>query len=288
MPSRLLRKTASVAVLAFCASMTLFTAHTNAAPQVFVQVFGSAGGTNNGSVTDSDGPVQRSSSGSGDLGSGVARASADFGLLRNFAQASAIAGSANFNNNVLATSESFFQDDLTINALGLEGTSGSLRIKFTIDGILSASQPQIDPDTNQTRASAGYTLFLFGFGTLREGSERLNADGTRTSVDNGAFLNIEQTATVPFTFGTPFTLKLTVTTGASAYTQFGGTALADLENTAEWGGFESVQNAQGQPVQGYSFSSSSGTDYVSPIPEPSTPLLLLGMAVGILSRRAGR
>src|SRR5688572_23862781 len=69
-----------------------------AAPQVSASVFGTSYGNNNGpAVVSSAGPVQKSSSGSGTLGSGSARASADFGVLRGYSEATAIAGSANFN-----------------------------------------------------------------------------------------------------------------------------------------------------------------------------------------------
>ncbi|HEX8311980.1 MAG TPA: hypothetical protein VF614_11720 [Chthoniobacteraceae bacterium] len=110
-----------------------------------------------------------------------ARASANFGVLANYVDNTAIAGSVNFNDTLLGTATSYWQDDFLLNAGGLENTSGTLIVKFTIEGTLSASQPQIDPNNSQTNARANYVLSNVGVGTLAAAGERQNADGTRTA-----------------------------------------------------------------------------------------------------------
>lgn len=264
-----------------------FVAQASAAPELKVSIYAGYG-TNGGSDYATVGPITRSSTGNGTMGSATSRGISDFGVLKSYTQATSIAGSSNFNNLVMATSELHFADDLTIDAAGLTGTSGTLKVKFTIDGALSATQPQVDPIYSQTEASASYTLSKLGYGPVLSASHSVYADGSTYSDGNGAFLGVEQLANVPFTFGTPFTLRLTVGSGAAAYTQFGGQAIADLEHTVTWGGFDSVLNGSGGTVTEYSFNSSSGTNYVNAIPEPAAAgLLLVGATCVAMRRRRG-
>lgn len=270
------------ACIAIAGSLGFFTTTANAAPELYVSAYGQGPGSQQ---TASSGPVSQSDSATHQFGSGMARAGADFGVLRNYAEATAIAGSSNFNNAVLASTTARWQDDLLFNAAGLTGSPGSVTVKFRIDGTLAASQPQFDPDQSQTRADASYGMSILGSGVVHSGGESRFADGTRTFSGSGPFLNVEQTATLPFTFGTAFTLKLEVSASSTARTQFGGSALADLENTTTWGGFITVRDSQGQVVNNYTFSSASGTNFINPIPEPNTALLILGAAAGLLARR---
>jgi hypothetical protein len=173
----------------------------------------------------------------------------------------------------------FFSDDFRIEAPGRSGTTGSLTVKFTIDGALSSTASGAERVGEVSFARATYQFSVDGT-LLRNENQRLFSDGTTQATS--MFLNQEQQVTFNFTFGTPFEVKLLLQGSGQAYNRFSATAVADLENTAEWGGFGEVRDAAGNLVTDYAFSSGSGVDFTQPIPEPGTGACLL-MAVAVAS-----
>ncbi len=226
----------------------------------------------------------------GTLGSDFtdARASASFGQLRAYSEARSGTNPAYF--GVFSMNTASFRDDFLFESIGRAGTAGTVQVKFTIDGNLAVSrtsdqgyQAGID---STVRASASYT-----FSTGLNRASYSKTESLVTSVyaategisEHGGspFLGIEQTYTVPFTFGTTLEgVGLSIDTLARSIGRpnFASSALADLSHTANWGGFGEVRDANGNLVTDYTFTSSSGFNYtqsITAVPEPSS--IVLGM-----------
>jgi hypothetical protein len=219
---------------------------------------------------------------------GQASASSSFGVLRASSSIGVPPRGSSFYNAV-SFSEASFRDDFLIDAPGLTGTQGSVTVRFTIDGSLSANAvgtPSYSAPGNATYARAGYT---FGVNPNSGDSytQRKHWDGSTSGTQ---FLGVEQVHTLYFTYGTTLenvTLRITTTNSAAGegYSYYSATA-SDLSHTAIWGGFGEVRDAGGNIVENYSFSSASGTDYTQAVPEPATSLLAgLGLAFTLLRRR---
>jgi hypothetical protein len=131
--------------------------------------------------------------------------------------------------------------------------------------------------------------------------------GVGSSVDssNYGFLGFDQNPqsyqsvplnfSVNFTFGTAFDLAVTMTSNININVLTngpGGSITHDASNTVTWGGVVSVQNSSLQPLDPgeYALSSGSGTNYINPVPEPSTLGLFAGAVAAIFGfrRRASR
>jgi hypothetical protein len=54
---------------------------------------------------------------------------------------------------------------------------------------------------------------------------------------------------------------------------------------SHWFGLRNVRDSQGNPISEFSTTSESGTDYLTPTPEPSTLLLFTLAAAALLPRR---
>jgi len=72
-----------------------------------------------------------------------------------------------------------------------------------------------------------------------------------------------------------------------------GQFVADAGHSAYWGGLK-VSDTDGQPVETYSLTADSGTDWrksliPSPVPEPSAAILsILGLAILDIARRRAK
>ena len=92
--------------------------------------------------------------------------------------------------------------------------------------------------------------------------------------------------TIPFTYGTPFNIAVTLESYISirqgAYSDPGASIAHNAGGTVTWGGTVAVQDSSYQPLspENYAMSSESGTDYLAPIPEPST-IAMLGAAAAL-------
>lgn len=217
-----------------------------------------------------------------------ASSSASFGVLRASSSASAGTEGGFFTDyNVVWTSTSYarFQDNFLIDAPGLTGTAGTVTVRFTINGTLAATA--LGSQTNNARPDENfaYARYIFGLDPSdpNSGSENVVMKTEIARVqdihEGSAFLNIPQEFTLNFIYGTVLpNVTLEISTYATARSQmfvFGADVSADLSHTALWDGFTSVRDAGGNPVSNYTFSSGSGVDYVQPIPEPGTLVLLL-------------
>jgi hypothetical protein len=262
-----------------------------AGTEVSVMVYGQS--PTYGRTTQSSGPLSRSLSGTVGEGTSEARASASFGELKVYAENHVnIAGSGPFYPSYYTSAEAYFRDTLTIDAPGLTGQSGTVNVKFTLEGDLSMSargDASLSSTPEDYSSTFTYYFQKIGYGNLSQGTQTEFFDGTVTA-DNHSFsiapfLNTELTIAVPFTYGTPFDVKLTIQAASYAKTQYGGDGIADAEHTVTWGGFASVLDSGANTVTNYSTSSDSGVNYAAPVPEPATAgLLMFGMA-GLLSRR---
>jgi hypothetical protein len=101
------------------------------------------------------------------------------------------------------------------------------------------------------------------------------------------------TTPVPFTFGAPFHLDVSLSLfaqAAAAEEPVVSEASVDFGGSVRWGGILEVRDGKGDLVSGFSVSSASGTDYAQPVPEPDAGLLAPAALalVATLARRYGR
>ncbi len=230
-----------------------------------------------------------------------ARVSARHGQLRSFGYASSGPNRAYF--GVYAINSAFFRDDFLIDSNGRTGTAGTVEVKFTIDGTLAAMRTSNNPNymsgyDDSVRAQASYTFQAGTNGpvyTLTQGvrtAEYAAGMGNSSRFEGTPFLGIEQTVIVPFTYGTKLEgVKLQIDTIAQSVgdrSGFSSMAMADLEHTANWGGFGAVRDSSGNVINDYSFTSGSGFNYtiaVNAVPEPGSIILGTLGCVGVLFRR---
>lgn len=199
---------------------------------------------------------------------------AAFGLLGVYAGASA--GSNGSGGGTYGNSLARFEDDITITAVGMDGQSGLVIFLLEVDGTLS-SEYVTEPlyEDSQSYAYASISVLHNGNGVY--GANRYAYANGATSGAN--FLDAPISVSIPFTFGTAFTLRVALQAQTTAYALFGANSVSDLGHTLTWGGVVSVTSG-GNPVAGYSMDSTSGTNYISPIPEPATaPLVVLAVAM---------
>jgi hypothetical protein len=102
------------------------------------------------------GPLTAERSGSGTAGSGAARAYANYGVLKVFAEAHAANTGSSF-DVVTDGAQASFEDVLTIDAPGKTGSRGTLQVQFTIDGTLTCSAPGWD-GSRESHVLAGFNF----------------------------------------------------------------------------------------------------------------------------------
>lgn len=273
---------------ATCLLACSFGSSASAATSVFAQAQGTAGTSQFQRNTAPSGGVSASGSGSSANGfSTLEMASAGFGVLRAYSEARA---PLNPNlNSVNSSASVYFTDDYLFDAPGKTGQAGTFNFSLSINGTLSTTLKGAGPeDPNFTRSYASVTLSVFkdGGGLSGGGREQLFADGT-TNNTGSLFLNRTNDFAVPFTFGTPFELKVGLTTITTARAQFGADAISDIGHTLEWGGIVSVNDSSNVAVNNYTLSSGSGTNYAQPIPEPSMSVLLMVSGFALSRFRTG-
>ncbi len=228
-----------------------------------------------------------------------ASTSARFGELKAYGLATAGLNPAF--QGIFAFNTAFFRDDFLFNASGLAGTSGTVEIKFTVDGTLLASRTApssyVAGYDDNVSASASYTFSAGNNNTFSKTESLRTAEWAAANGFNAwsgtQFLGIEQTYVVPFTFGTLLEgvgLRIDTQTQAvgSGQNGFSSIAKSDLGHTAKWGGFGAVRDSNGNIISNYTFSSGSGFNYalgITAVPEPSSGALLATcLAVGIFRR----
>lgn len=222
----------------------------------------------------------------------TARSSASFGQLRTYGRFSAQDGGL---SGGWAFATAGWRDDFFIDKPGHTGTTGTVEMRFTIDGRLDASRASslgYTPGVDDNILAAVDYFFTPGVGRERiQMTQGLitstNAAANAISQNQGtSFLGIEQIYLVPVTFGTTLQgVTLEVRSRANATRTWDLTAIAesDIEHTANWGGFGAVRDANGNILTDYTFSSGSGFNYavgISAVPEPSS-CVLFGACAGL-------
>jgi len=100
-------------------------------------------------------------------------------------------------------------------------------------------------------------------------------------VSDGYGLNQSLAFSIPFTFGTPFDVAVTMYSDIRLDSHsldnngVGYSVTHDAGNTVSWGGTAAVLDNTNAPVNSFSLGSASGTNYLNPIPEPSTITMFL-------------
>ena len=237
--------------------------------------------------TASSGGVSHASSGADETRYGSFSASASFSGLSTYGQIATIP----YNSSVYAgvgSGRASFRDDFLFDAPGLTGTAGSVTVRFTISGTLAVTKngtPNYSAAMSNTFAEAAYA-FGVDLDSSNQVSQRRRWDGTSSGT---LFLGVPQERTLNFTFGTTLEnvmlrISSTVAAAGEGFT-YASNSTSDL--SAAWGGFVEVRDNGGNVVSNYSFSSSSGSNYVQPVPEPaSAALVLLGGAMFVGTRRS--
>lgn len=197
-----------------------------------------------------------------------------------------------------AASYGIFEDRLTATSPSVaNGTPGTIRLTFDVDGEASVSGPppfNATADVEINYSVAGGSSFTL----LRAQASRSDllpfaisgtgAPLTGFTLAPGSFSGAGQVAGlfVPFTWGQPFDLKVGVL--AASIPSPNMTALVDFTGGATLTGIE--LRANDQPVANFAITSESGTGYgPNGVPEPSTCAMTLAGAAslaGAARRRA--
>jgi hypothetical protein len=218
-----------------------------------------------------------------------------FGALKSqLAATSTTSGWSSSAPHAAASSNSYiaFQDRLTFNLPGVPaGTLGTMIGSMTVSGAVGSSAASYPFTTSGASASVHVN-------SISPISYSVAAYGDRPSTGGiPAVITFE----LPVKFNDPnFTLlvaQLQTSVTTAALNQFGVTWVAagnvDFFNSMEWAGIDSVLDAQGNPVTGWSVSSASGFDYshsyAAQVPEPSNlAMMTVGLAFLVgLGRRLG-
>jgi hypothetical protein len=158
-----------------------------------------------------------------------------------------------------------FRDVVTINHPTLNGSEGLLTITYRVDASQMASgqnQPEPFEWGSSARIDTRVTIGIY----VEDGFWQVRPDGTVRYGDTGNIYNAPRMFTARFTFGQPFYLGLRVLGSTTGYTSRPWNHISDAENTATWGGFNSVTDVSGNPITGYTVTSDSGANYTQPIP----------------------
>jgi hypothetical protein len=212
------------------------------------------------------------------LAGASALASADFSVLRLQDEVVGIAGGY----NPLALSRARWIDFLTIvpSDAALVGTTGTLFLSFDVDGTFNVVP------INPGGPYDGFAGVGIDFSAVVDSSSIPFQYHVLCQTD----LVVPCAPTQPqaastFIFGKPFELYVEVLASANVANGAASASL-DYAHTIRWGGFDSILNAQNQPVSGFSVLSDSGFDYAA-VPEPATAaLVLMGMLTLATQRRS--
>jgi hypothetical protein len=151
---------------------------------------------------------------------------------------------------------SYWQDVVQIDSPGLTGQIGWVTVAFTIDGSTSSGgSTQIEDIRYRFSYGEANSVYDSEVGELVRGV---------------GILNNQRTHQIPFVFGTPFSMALTISARVGSLLDVPGQAIVNLSHTQTWGGFLSVTTGAGETVS-YTTSSASGTNFSQPIlsmPEP--------------------
>lgn len=232
---------------------------------------------------------------------GAVSARVGYGMLKVEAATSVYGHFANSQAMINAA----FHDRLTVNVQGMEGQTGwitlgqysewdSLIIAGGQIGLGAQTQAHvsmrfgdswIQTVSNHNLRCAGVCLDTTG------GYIQTDILGVRTISE----LDADVPFRVPVVFGQSTQIMLSFSANTWAGGHFGSAMSARLDgsNSVYWGGVESVVDSSGAALV-FDLTSASGTDYrhsmapLSPVPEPSAPVLLAAGALVLLLKRQRR
>jgi hypothetical protein len=223
---------------------------------------------------------------------GAAGARAAYGSL-GVASSGIHVGASGSTTAVFSTGAAFFQDTLTASSpLVSPSAPGFVRYVFSMDGALSAPLDQRGTASVQLNIQQGGGQVL-GLGRLAVQAGDLGAFSAIDSNRGGWSLGVGSVAgagvfgstvhvpffgdvDLPMIWGSPWELKV------GLLAQSGHTSDASFLSTANLVDVQ-VFDAAHQRITDFTLVSSSGTDYLAPVPEPATwGLCLLGLvAIGM-------
>lgn len=231
--------------------------------------------TNGGEIdeqTGSVGPLQASDAFSLDGGSANSHTSADYGVLKLYAEA---LGSG---ETAYGTSIAYWTDTFLFESDTLDGQAGKATVHFRIDGSISA--------TTTGNGNLSYGRIILNVGTPEAENQYLSetyqlyANGSTSG--SADFLNTDIPLEINFIYGTSFDLGIYLNVVAWAGNN-GAHVVSDFSHTSTWEGITDIEDAFGNPVTDYSFSSTSGVNYINAVPEPSTTVLFIGAGAFVIA-----
>jgi hypothetical protein len=210
---------------------------------------------------------------------GRTQANASFGAIQLSASAegNVTAAAAEVNGE--------FFDTLTISHPSLVGQHGNLFLGMIVAADLSAASYGLSEVGNvrsgvTASVSAGSSLAWI---SISDFSLR-SSDHSGNIVESGLKLPFEIGLTFPFVFGQPVSIGISLFASIEMSPESSGGS-GSVSASAYWRGVTEVSGG-GHAIRDFQISSSSGTDYSRPIPEPGT-FTLLGLALTALMLRGG-
>lgn len=196
---------------------------------------------------------------------GHARLSLDYGEVRLFAD---IDHTVDF--HLGATSNGTYDDQATIHAPGLAGTSGTATAHVSFEGALGGAG-------STWEATFSTSVYVNGIG-----EHRFSGDSSAFG-PTGEPLPMMVDVFFAFTYGSPFGITVLQSAGVSSNQS---SAFANFESTTRWQGITDIRDDGGNLVTNATLDSASGADYLNPVPEPATLTVLLVGFPWVFRRRS--
>ncbi|PZP29037.1 MAG: hypothetical protein DI603_17630 [Roseateles depolymerans] len=251
--------------------------------------------------TASVGPVILGNPGFAGFYTGSADASAQFTALRAGARGAYSAGLPGGQTALSdASGAAWFTDNLTLSSpLVVPFSAGFVGYRFEFSGSLAATGTPMPYYFGEALAQLAFQHEGGPIYGIAQAYTRRGELGTATSVGHplpgwtgavgsvsgGGFVDtLDILLPFPIVFGQPW--ELTLGLAARAY----GESAAEFLSTARFVGLD-VFDAQGNRITDFTLTSASGTDYLAPVPEPASAVLLLagiGLAGAMVRRKRDR
>jgi len=253
-----------------------------------------SGALNNGDFSNYYGSFERIKSGSA---ISVSATVGQIRLLNEFSISEGRYGRFSSSSLIDATVAGGFQDSLTItdtNRTGQRGVyTGSIKVNlvYTASGnVGNRNVFGVGVGSNMANASAASNKVFYDNGGISTYAYKGFPDG---AVGPQSFTNEILSFSVPFTFGEAFGMAVWMKSyiGTPGRTTLASAISHDASHTVEWAGTVLVEDAVGTDLVpgSYTLTSTSGQNYVTAIPEPSSVLLgAFGLVLGALRLRRSR
>ena len=204
---------------------------------------------------------------------------ASYGTLRAYASAANAIGF-----QATATGSASWADSVTLSRPDWDGLVGLAYASFYVSGeyLVSTASPLSLANVNM-----GVSLDTFTTSGVTVSNYYSNFVARSNGFNDGTSIFRLHTVEIPFTWGTPFVFQLSLGVGAASSDFAGaglGVARGDLSHTLLWQGLSVLDPVTGGSAAGFSAPSSSGTNWLAPVPEPSTIVVGLGLLIIALRR----